>query len=190
MLMKYSEIRKTKRYRTERAADGIALTKSAYEVMLVFIILLFVTAFVFTFFFRVVTFTKKLDNRMQYYSVVSIPRNEYELGDIVSVKTENNISAGEILALEGEKIVIGTDRTKSVNCVQFRGTRYFTYEELKEDISDLAVPEGYALLNGDFTSSEKLLIGELVPLDYITGKVSFVIYPFSLFGRSADYMKQ
>ncbi len=188
--MKYSEIRKTKRYRSERAADGNALTKSAYEVMLVFIVLVFVTAFVFTVFFRVVTFTKKLDDKMQPYSVVTIPQEKYEIGDIVSVKTENNISAGEILALEGQRIVIGTDRTKSVNCVQYKGTRYFTYDELKKELNDLAVPGGYVLLNGDFTSSEKLLVGELVPLEYITGKASFVIYPFSLFGRSADYMKQ
>ena len=188
--MKYSEIRKTKRYRTERAADGNALTKSAFEVLLVFIILLFITAFVFTVFFRVVTFTKKLDNRLQSYSVVAMPQEEYGRGDIVSVKTDNNISAGEILAVEGEKIVIGTDKTKSVNCIQYKGTRYFTYEELKAEISDLAVPKNYALLNGDFTSSEQLLVGELVPLEYITGRVSFVIYPFSLFGRSADYMKQ
>ncbi len=188
--MKYSEIRKTKRYRAERAADGKALTKSAFEVLLVFIVLIFLAAFVFTVCFRVVTFSKKLDNRLQTYSVVTLPQQRYEQGDIVSVKTENNISAGEILALEGEKIVIGTDRSKSVNCVQYKGTRYFTYDELREEISDLTVPKGYALLNGDFTSSEQLLVGELVPLDYITGKASFVIYPFSLFGRSADYMKQ
>ncbi len=188
--MKYSEIRKTKRYRTERAADGNALTKSAFEVLLVFIILIFVIAVVFTVFFRVVTFTKKLDDKLQTYSVVTASADNYQKGDIVSVKTENNISAGEIIALHGQKIVIGTDREKSVNCVQFEDKRYFTYDELKEKIPDLTVPEGYVLLNGDFTSSEKLLVGEIIPLEYITGKAEYVIYPFSLFGRSADYMKQ
>ena len=88
------------------------------------------------------------------------------------------------------RTVMGTDRSTSVNCVQFEGKRYFDYEELKTKLRKPVVPKGYVLLNGDFTSSEELVVGELVPREYITGKVSTVLYPFSLFGRSADYLKK
>ncbi len=188
--MKYSQIRKTKRYKTERAQDGAALTRSAFEFLLIVIVLILGTAIVIAVFFPVVSFSKKVDDRTQLYSVMTTRTDSFSVGDIVSVKSEHNISAGEILALEGEEIVMGTDRSTSVNCVQFEGKRYFDYEELKTKLRKPVVPKGYVLLNGDFTSSEELVVGELVPREYITGKVSTVLYPFSLFGRSADYLKK
>ena len=188
--MKYSEIRKTKRYKTERAADGIALTRSAFQLLFGCILLLFIGAVIFGLFFPVVTFPKKSDNKMQNYSVVTVRSDDLNKGDIVSVKTDHNITAGEILALEGERIVIGTDRTKSVNCVQYKGIRYFSYEDLRQALPEPVVPKGYVMLNGDFTSSEALSVGEIVSQKYITGKVSVVLYPFSLFGRSAEHLKK
>ena len=188
--MKYSEIRKTKRYKTERAADGVALTRSAFQLLFGCILILFILTVVFGLILPVVTFPKKSDNKLQYYSVVTVQADRLQKGDIVSVKTEHNITAGEILAVAGDKIVIGTDRTKSVNCIQYEGTRYFSYEELKKVLPERTVPDGYVLLNGDFTSSEELSVGELVCCDYITGKVSFVLYPFSLFGRPSEYLKK
>ncbi|GEM_PF-6910661 len=187
--MKYSEIRKTPRYRSERSADGVAISRSAFELLFGAIILMFVLALVFLLFFPIVTFQKKSEDKLQTYSVVTIRSDNYRQGDIVSVKTEQNITAGEILALEGEKIVIGTDRTKSVNCVQYQDKRYFTYEELAAVLKEPVVPKGYILLNGDLTSAEELSVGELVQSDYITGKATMVLYPFSLFGRSAGHLK-
>ena len=137
----------------------------------------------------IVTFQKKSGDRLQYYSVVTVRSDDFHKGDIVSLKTDQHITAGEILALEHEKIVIGNDKTQSVNCVQYQDKRYFTYEELSGVLKDAEVPEGYVLLNGDLNSSEELSVGELVSKDYITGKVSMVLYPFSTFGRSADYLK-
>ncbi len=188
--MKYREIRKTKRYRTERAADGVALTRSAFQLLFGFILLLFIGAVIFGLIFPTVIFSKRADNRLQHYSVVTVRDDRFQRGDIVSLKTENHITAGEILALEGDRIVIGTDRTKSVNCVQYNGTRYFSYEELNKALQEPIVPKGYVLLDGDFTSSEELSVGEIVPCSYITGKVRFILYPFSLFGRPAEYLKK
>lgn len=188
--MKYSQIRRTKRYRTERAADGVALTRSAFELLFGCILLLFIGAVIFGLVFPMVIFSKKTDNKLQSYSVVTVRDDHFYQGDIVSLKTENHITAGEILALEGDRIVIGTDRNKSVNCIQYNGKRYFSYEELGTVLKEPIVPKGYVLLNGDFTSSEELSVGEIVSRDYITGKVSFILYPFSLFGRSADYLKK
>ena len=188
--MKYSEIRKTRRYKRERAADGAALTRSAFETLLVFMILLFIAAAVLLVFLNVVSFSKLLDGKMQNYSVVTVKADDLKIGDIVSVKTEKNISAGEIIGFAGDKIVIGTDPEKSVNCVQINGVRYFSYEELGKVMDEFVVPEGYLMLNGDFSSSEVLVVGELVPLNYVTGKASWVLYPFNLFGRTADYLKK
>ncbi len=188
--MKYSEIRKTRRYKRERAADGMAVTRSAFETLLVFMLLLFAAAAVLLVFLNVVTFNKVLDGNVQNYSVVTVKADDLKKGDIVSVKTEKNISAGEIIAFEGEKIAIGTDPEKNVNCVQIGGQRYFSYEELGKVLDEFVVPKGYLMLNGDLNSSESLVVGELVPESYVTGKASIVLYPFSLFGRSADYLKK
>ena len=188
--MKYSEIRKTRRYKRERAADGAALTRSAFETLLVFMILLFIAAAVLLVFLNVVSFSKVLDGKVQNYSVITVEANDLKMGDIVSVKTEKNISAGEIIGFAGDKIVIGTDPEKNVNCVQIGGVRYFSYEELSKVMDEFVVPEGYLMLNGDFNSSESLVVGELVPMSYITGKASVVLYPFNLFGRTADYLKK
>ena len=188
--MKYSEIRKTRRYKRERAADGMAVTRSAFETLLVFMLFLFAAAAVLLVFLNVVTFNKVLDGNVQNYSVVTVKADDRQKGDIVSVKTEKNISAGEIIAFEGEKIAIGTDPEKNVNCVQIGGQRYFSYEELGKVLDEFVVPKGYLMLNGDLNSSESLVVGELVPESYVTGKASIVLYPFSLFGRSADYLKK
>jgi len=187
--MKYKEIRKTPRYRSERAADGLAITRSAFQLLLGVILLMFILSVIFIALLPIVTFQKKSGDRLQYYSVVTVRSDDFHKGDIVSLKTDQHITAGEILALEHEKIVIGNDKTQSVNCVQYQDKRYFTYEELSSVLKDAEVPEGYVLLNGDLNSSEELSVGELVSEDYITGKVSMVLYPFSTFGRSADYLK-
>ncbi len=188
--MKYSEIRKTKRYKNERAADGVALTRSAFQLLFVCIVLLFITVLILGLACPMVTFSKKSDHKLQYYSVVTMRADDWTKGDIVSVKTQNSITAGEILALEGENIVIGADKSRSVSCVQYEGKRYFSYEDLRNALKEPVVPEGCVLLNGDFTSSEQVSVGEIISRDYITGKVRFVLYPFSLFGRPADYLKK
>ena len=187
--MKTKKSKKTPRYRKADQADGRMITRSAFELFFLLMMLVFLLAAVFSTFFRIVTFSKKAGDRMQMYSVVTDNRpSSFQTGDIVSVDIGNSVSGAEVLATEGEQIILGTDKTDSVNCVLHQDVRYFSYEELQEAIGGIQVPDGYVLLNGDLTSTDELSVGELVRKEIVTGKVEFILYPFSLFGRTADYL--
>lgn len=188
--MKYREMKKTKRFRSDLVKEGRALTKTAFELVLVFAVILFVFVFVFSVFFRVAGFTKKTADGTQYYSIVNTYNTDsVKAGDIVCVDIGRYVNCAEVLAVEGEQIILGTDKKNSVNCVLFNNVRYFSYEELREALGSIIVPEGYVLLKGDITSGESLSMGELVKKDIISGRAEFVFYPFSLFGRTADSIK-
>ena len=83
--MKYKEIRKTPRYRSERAADGLAITRSAFQLLLGVILLMFILSVIFIALLPIVTFQKKSGDRLQYYSVVTVRSDDFHKGDIVSL---------------------------------------------------------------------------------------------------------
>ena len=72
--MKYRGMKKTKRFRSDLVKEGRALTKTAFELVLVFAVILFVFVFVFSVFFRVAGFPKKTADGTQYYSIVNTAR--------------------------------------------------------------------------------------------------------------------
>ncbi len=190
IIMKFTSVKNKKLHKKESSADSNDLTRSAFELFYVFAVLLFSATIVFTVFFRIVTFQKNSSGRMRTYSVVSLPgSNGYKAGDIVSVDVGENVSAAEIIALEGEEIVIGANIDNAVNCVLYKDVRYFSGEELEQILDGRRVPKGYVMLDGDITGSQELRVGELIKKSDITGKVRFVVYPFSFFGKDAADIK-
>ncbi len=188
--MKYKDIRKTKRYKAERAADGNVLTRSSFELLYAVIIVVFVFAVVFGTFLRIASFDKKLDNSTQSYSVISLEADSYNKGDIVTYKDSGRICAGEIVGADGDKILFGTDPARSFNRIEYKNRFFYTSEELENEFGHSLVPEGCVLINGDLTRSENQIVGVIVCEDDITGRASYIVYPFSLFGRTADYLKR
>ncbi len=188
--MKYSKLRRTKQYNDSVRADGRALTKSSFEFLYGVILLVLAAVAVFSSFFRVVSYTKKSGNTTKSYSVVTVSYNYVpHSGDIVCVDVGTSFSDAKVIAGENEKILMGTGKSDAVNCVQYNGARYFSYEELEEAIGGLDVPKDYVLLSSNIDPSGDLRIGELIPKERVAGKVGFILYPFSMFGRTADYLK-
>lgn len=188
--MKYKEIRKTRRYKKEKAADGSVLTRSSFEFLYVVIIVMFLFALIAGSFLRVVSFNKKLNDSGQNYSVVTIKSDDYKKGDIITYKSHGKLSAGEIVGEKGDVIRFGTDPFHSFNRIEYKNKLYHDPDELGSVLEDSAVPDGYVLINGDLTSSENQIVGELVCENDITGRAAYIVYPFSLFGRTADYLKR
>ena len=188
--MKYRKLRRTERYIDDARSDGLALTKSSFEFMYGVILLVLAIAVIFTTFFRIVSYTKMVGSIKKSYSVVTVSYNYTpRSGDIVCVDVGDSYSDAKVIAGEKDKILMGTGKSDAVNCIQYNGARYFSYEELEEAIGELNVPKGYVLLSGDLDPSGELRIGELIPKERVSGKVGFIIYPFSMFGRTADYLK-
>ena len=188
--MKWKKARKKPLYVQNEAQDSLDLTKSAFELFFVILMLFFVLVFIFTVCFRIVTFEKKNNGKLRTYSFVSSHGVEtFQKGQIVSVDSGVKVTAGEIVALEGETIRIGRDGENAVNCVTYQDKRYFSNEELEEALPGLTVPKGYVLLDGDITRSEELRVGEMVRQEYVIGEARFRIYPFSLFGKEPDAIR-
>lgn len=184
-MMKFTSAKNKNLHKTALLRDSNDLTRSAFELFYVFVIVIFALAIVFSAFFRIVTFRKSSNGNAVTYSVVSVPAvKEYKRGDIVSVSLGGNVSVGKVIALEGEDIIIGININDSVNCVVYDNVRYFSSEELEQKLKERVVPDGYIMLDGDIMDSQELHVGELVRKADITGKVGFVIYPFSLFGKN------
>ena len=97
------------------------------------------------------------------------------------------MTGGSILAFINLHL---TATTEVITCRDIDGRTETDVGTDGKVLDEFVVPEGYLMLNGDLNSSESLVVGELVPESYVTGKASIVLYPFSLFGRSADYLKK
>lgn len=183
-----SKMRK-KSYRRRASEDSRDLTRSAYELCYVLIILTLLSTAVVCICFRLVTFEKKIGGMMNTYCVASLrfAGEDYGIGDMVSVDTGSSVSAGMLIAREGDEIQFGYG-DNDVNCVRYENKQYFSIDELKAVFPEAVVPDGCVMLDGDITDSQELCIGEIVRKDYLIGRVRFVIYPFSLFGREATYI--
>lgn len=188
--MKWRKAKSKPLYIKNEASDGLDLTKSAFETFYVIVLLIFAVVFIFSVFFRVVTFDKKNGNKVQTFSYVcSKHADKLAKGDIVSIDNGFKVSAAEIIALPGDSIAIGRKTSEQLNCVSYNEKRYFSDEELAEDLSSLVVPEGYVMLDGDITNSEELRVGELVKQEYISGRARFLVYPFTYFGKDPATIK-
>lgn len=173
-------------YRKNDARDVIDITKSAFEVLLVFIILLIMLAVLCAFFLRVITVELPDGDNSTTYSFVAM-RNTKSIsdGDIISIDDGFYVSAGEVYAIEGEKISVGEDY---INSVIYNDKEYLTDSELSEILDDGKIPEGHVLINRDIKHSREKMTGELVEKKAVTGKSVVVLYPFAYFGREADYI--
>ena len=189
--MKLMSNKKKKSYRRRSAEDSRDLTRSAYELCYVLILLAVFGTAIICLCFRLVTFEKKIGNVMTTYCVASMrfAGEDCGIGDMVTVDTGSSVSAGMLIAREGDAIEFGYG-DNDVNCVRYENKQYFSLEELKTAVPEAAVPDGYVMLDGDITDSQELCVGEIVRKDYIIGRVRFVIYPFSLFGREAAYISK
>lgn len=187
--MKYRDVRKTKRYRTERAADGAVLTRSAFELMYLLMVLLMVAAVVFGVVFRIASFTKRSGSSVQRYSVMTEAAGTPRRGDLVTYRKGSGLSAGEIVGMPGERILLGFEVEDSFNRIEYMGRSCFTYDDLRRFVGSDRIPEGFVLVDGDLTGAEQQVVGELIDTKMITGRVTRVIYPFSLFGRQAHNLK-
>lgn len=188
--MKWKDAKNKPLYKRREANDGHDLTKSAFETFFVIVLIIFALVFIFSVFFRIVTFDKRSGDKIQTYSYVcSKHADTLKKGEIVSVDTGYSVSAGEITGLKGDAIVIARTGDEAVNCVTYNGKRYFSDDELAEVLPKLSVPEGYVMLNGDITNSDELRVGDLVKEENIVGQAKFLIYPFRYFGKDPATIK-
>lgn len=173
-------------YRKNDALDVIDITKSAFEVFIVFVIILFLIAVSCTFFFRLITVElPDGDDSVTYSFVTKRNTNGISKGDIVSIDEGLYVSAGEVLAVEGESVSVGGN---GISSVIFNGKEYPEGDELSGILDDGKIPEDYVLINRDVRHSLEKITGELIEKKIVTGKAVTVLYPFAYFGREADYI--
>lgn len=189
--MKWSTARKKPLFRQQEEKDALDLTKSAFELLLVIILLLFATVLFFSVFFRIVTFQRLSRDKVQTYSLIcSKSINHLQKGLIVSADTGDSLLAGEVIGLEGEKIRIGDDVHETVGAVIFRHQTYVSDEALRKVLPELTIPEGYVMLDCDIALEDQLCVGTLVRRKDLEGEAKFLIYPFSLFCKDPALIRK
>lgn len=189
--MKWSTARKKPLYIRQEQSDSRDLTKSAFELLFVIILLLFAIVLFFSVFFRIVTFERNSKSKTQTYSLVcSKSVGQLQKGMIVSADTGSSLLAGEIIGLEGESILIGDDVRETVGAVIYRNQTYTSNEELTAVLPERKIPTGYVMLDCDIALEDELCIGTLVRQKDIEGEAKFLIYPFSLFCKDPALIRK
>ena len=172
-------------------SDHADLTKSAFEWMKAVFVILILSEILCMTVIHINTASATINDNTQEYRVATISvMYTPTVNDFVVVRTTNETFIGCIIADEGEKINLGQGNKNRIDILIYDGRNFFSPEELEEEIGNMKIPESWCMVDTELTGQSKIRVARLVKKEQIAGKMSFVVYPFSLFGRNQYYFRK
>ena len=171
--------------------DKAILLRNSFQWLYMVIWLLFLFVFMFGVIFRVVSFkvTRESGSTMNISVIVSQLDRSLDVGDEVAAFSGKSNFVGEIAALAGDEITLGTGKSSLVDCLVYKKQGFFSLDELGEVIKDKKVPENCVLVLRDVIPEYGYLrVGEIIEDDHIIGRAECIVYPFNMIGKSVSEM--
>ena len=185
-MRKHNSLQKKRDSRDERL-----LLRTSFQWLYAVILLLYGFVFMFTVIFRVSSF--KLDTPYGIKNagilVSSIGYSE-QIGDKVTVSGHSSAFLGQITALSGEKISVGSDKDSFANCITYKNKNYFSSEELREVLQDMKIPQDCVLITDINSQNGYFRVGEIISKKQIIGKAECFVYPFNMLGKPVTQLPE